>query len=131
MDTVIVLPGQPITKKNSQQIIRLPNGKRRIKPSKAFLAYEKECLVALYGYQGHKFTEACCIRAVYYLKDARRPDINNLQAATADILQKAGIISDDKLVEHWDGSRRVIQSANPRVDIYIRSIEAPLFSEGD
>lgn len=40
----IILYGDPRTKKNSQQIIRLRNGALRIAPSKLYKAYESQCL---------------------------------------------------------------------------------------
>lgn len=128
----IIIPGQPRTKKNSQVPITLPNGKPTIVNGKIFAKYERACLKhlkdwLLFATREERrllpVSEPCHVRALYYLKDRRsEPDINNLQAATADILQKAGIISNDKLIEHWDGSRRVFGTPNPRVDIFIMGL---------
>lgn len=46
-------------------------------------------------------------------------DLSNYLEAVADMLQAAGIIQDDKQIEDWDGSRRLKDSANPRVEIFI------------
>jgi Holliday junction resolvase RusA-like endonuclease len=49
-----------------------------------------------------------------------KPDLNNLGAATADILEKAGIIENDRLIVSWDGSRIMgIDRENPRAEITI------------
>jgi Holliday junction resolvase RusA-like endonuclease len=114
----IVINGQPITKKNSQQIIIA--GKRPcVIPSKAFKAYEKLARAQLYlypvRYQGP--VEVTCL---YWLKDARVPDLCNLLAATHDILEHCGIIDNDKNIISVDGSRIAgIDRENPRVEITI------------
>ena len=42
----------------------------------------------------------------------------------------AGIIADDRQIEDWDGSRRLIDAANPRVEIYITLVgDAPARQE--
>jgi len=48
------------------------------------------------------------------------PDLMGLYQATADILQKAGIIKNDRDIVSFDGSRIAgIDSGNPRVEIEI------------
>ena len=36
-----------------------------------------------------------------------------------------GIIEDDKLIEHWDGSRLSKDSARPRIELTVSTIEPP------
>ena len=49
-----------------------------------------------------------------------RPDLLNLEQATADILQKAGVIENDKNIYSFDGSRIAgVDKANPRTEIII------------
>lgn len=47
----------------------------------------------------------------------------NLEEATADILERAGIIINDRNIVSWDGSRIVgIDKQNPRVEIEIMEV---------
>ena len=117
----LTIYGQPITKKNSQ-IVRCVNGKPAIIQSKAYRAYEKAALRSLGQYRGRRFSGPVEVTVHYWLKDNRRPDLNNLMAATADILEKAGIIRNDRDIVSWDGSRIMGKDKYPRVDIYISSV---------
>ena len=49
-----------------------------------------------------------------------RPDLLNLLQASADIVEKAGVIENDRNIVSFDGSRIVGKDKeNPRVEIYI------------
>ena len=49
-----------------------------------------------------------------------RPDLTNLLQATADILEKARVIENDKNIVSFDGSKIAgIDKANPRCEITI------------
>jgi Holliday junction resolvase RusA-like endonuclease len=113
--------GQPITKKNSQQIIMA--GKRPcVIPSKAFRAYEKlaKAQLSTYPYQHKGKVEITCL---YWLETARMPDLTNLLAATHDILEHCGIIENDRDIVSVDGSRIMgVDRANPRVEIEIKEM---------
>jgi len=124
----IVIPGQPASKKNSQ-IVRCINGKPLLLQSKAYRAYEKAALKALMEYQGKRVSGPVEVTVHYWLKDNRRPDLNNLMAATADILEKAGVISNDRDIVSWDGSRIMGTSPNPRAEIILTSKDSKLWEE--
>jgi Holliday junction resolvase RusA-like endonuclease len=79
-------------------------------------------LKSLMEYQGERFSGPVEVTVYYWLKDNRRPDLNNLMAATADILEKAGVIRNDRDIVSWDGSRIMGTSPNPRAEVNIRSI---------
>lgn len=113
------IPGAPVTKKNSQQLI---HAKGRIIPipSKAYRAYEERC-----GYYiPNKWAmlegryNVCC---VYYMPTKRRVDLLNLLGATCDILTHYGVIKDDNsgIVVSHDGSRVLYDKEKPRVEISI------------
>ena len=68
------------------------------------------------------------IEALFYLAPTAAgkmrldcPDLSNLMEALADMLQEAGIIENDRSIEDWDGSRRLL--GEPRVEIYITILE--------
>lgn len=116
----LIIKGQPITKKNSQQIIIA--GKRPcIIPSQAYkkyaaLAKQQLCLTG----SPEPIGGPIAVRCLYYLETARTPDLTNLLAATHDILQACRIIEDDSQIKSVDGSRIIGKDAiNPRVEITI------------
>jgi len=125
MKARLIIPGQPVTKKNSQ-VARCVNGKPVIIQSKAYRAYEEMALKALLACPRAEFSGPVEVTANYWLKDNRRPDLNNLMAATADILEKAGVIPNDREIMSWDGSRIMGTSPNPRVEITIRAVHRRL-----
>ena len=120
----IVLPGRPATKKNSGRIIK--RGKfNMLLPSEAFEKYENECLWRLTRYKKYRFDMPVQMQCVYYLPDkAHYPDLVGLMQATADILEKAQILDNDRLVVSWDGTHiaPVLDKANPRAEIVITSM---------
>jgi len=123
---LITISGRPITKKNSQQIVRNPKTKKpRVIQSDAYIAYEEECLWKLRRYSANKFSGPVQIRALYWMPNRQSwPDLMGLLQATCDILQKAEIIVNDRNVISLDGSRIVgVDKANPRVEIEITEME--------
>lgn len=118
--------GDPKTKKNSMQIIRLKNRYSMVQ-SKTYKDYENEFLyqVLNLGIGNMKYSQPLEISCRYYRKTKRRVDLTNLLGCTDDCLVKSGIIEDDNcniLVSH-DGSRVFHDKENPRVEIEIREFE--------
>jgi len=75
------------------------------------------------GYRGARFTGRVAVKALYWMPDKRRPDLINLEEATADILEAAGIIDNDRNIVSWDGSRIVgVDKENPRAEITIEEV---------
>ena len=128
-----VIDGRPATKKNSNRVFG-----RRVLPSKAYVAYEKDFrrqLVEL----GRRvalphFTGPVLVQARYYLPDkAHWPDLTGLMQATADIMSdETGIVGgrrqtvrmwllhDDKQIRSWDGTEIAgIDKKHPRAEIVI------------
>jgi Holliday junction resolvase RusA-like endonuclease len=122
----IKIPGRPVPKKNNM-MARCVNGKPLIIQSKNYREYEKMALLSLADYQGPRFNCPVQVKASYWLADNRRPDLNNLMAATADILEKAGILKNDRDIVSWDGSRIMGVSPEPRTEIVITSIDNKLY----
>lgn len=118
----LVIPGRPITKKNSQSIIiNRRTNRPMVIPSKAYREYEEAALWHLKSYRGETITRPVNVCARYWMPNHRgKPDLLGLQQATADILEAAGIVEDDVLIVSWDGSRVMgIDRDNPRVEITI------------
>ena len=116
----LTLLGKPITKKNSMQIISC-GGRPRLIQSKAYLAYEKDCLKQILNQETMKIPIQ--VSCMYWLKDKRKTDLTNLLAAIHDILQKGHVIEDDALIVSLDGSRIMgVDKLNPRVEVIIKAV---------
>jgi Holliday junction resolvase RusA-like endonuclease len=121
MDTInFTIPGNPITKKNSQMIGRAAGGRPFIMPSKRFRQYEKEAKLHI-NYTGEPISTPVNVKVVYYMQTRRRVDLTNLLEATDDILVECGVLADDnyRIVSGHDGSRVLFDKENPRAEITI------------
>lgn len=99
----IIIELTPVTKKNSQQIIRVGN-RMMIVPSKKYKEYETQCMPFL---EPLHIDYPVNIKAMYYMPTRRRVDLCNLHEALCDVLVKHGVIEDDNsnIVVSMDGSR--------------------------
>ena len=119
----IIIPGQPVTKKNSQRII-YAGGRPMILPSKQYKEYREVALWRIPGHYKAKIDYPVNVKVVYFMKDNRRVDLVNLLEATCDILVDAGVLKDDNrhIVCSHDGSRVEIDRENPRTEITITEV---------
>ena len=122
----IILEGTPVTKKNSQQIARRPNGQTFIVPSrkyKTFALFAKSYLRKYYA-DITTVDYPVNLRCLYYMPTRRAVDLVNLLEATCDVLVSAGILKDDNssIVISHDGSRVLYDKERPRTEIYIESV---------
>lgn len=92
-------------------------------PSKTFVDYEKNCLKQLKSCE-EKYTGEIWCKCEYWLPDKKwYPDLINLLSATHDILEKAGIIDNDRNIVNIDGSKIIgFDKTNPRAEITISNI---------
>ena len=118
----ITIEGQPITKKNSQQIVYA--GRPMIVASKQYKAYREQCMLTIPAECKTGIDYPVNLKCVYYMATDRRVDLCNLLEATCDILVDAGVLKDDnrKIVTSHDGSRVAIDRKNPRVEIEITEV---------
>lgn len=124
--SLIIIPGRPITKKNSQRIIINRNtGRRQVIQSERYVDYEESSLWYLKKYRHISFAGPVCVTAHYWLPDRRGwPDLIGLLQATCDILEKSGIIDNDRNIVSVDGSRIMgVDRENPRVEVAVRGVE--------
>lgn len=121
----IIIPLNPVTKKNSQRIINR-NGVYKLIPSKAYVNYERDCAYFLNKHR-HMINYPVNVEAVYYRATKHRVDLCNLHEALCDVLVKYGVVADDnaKIIATMDGSRVEYDRNNPRTEIRI----TPLYGE--
>lgn len=118
-----VIPLNPTTKKNSQNIIRNPKtGRYMIVQGKQYREYEKNAGWFLKR-PAEPISKPVNVKYTFYRKNAIRCDLGNLVVCADDLLVKFGVIADDNyhvIIGH-DGSRVFIDKDNPRTEITIES----------
>jgi Holliday junction resolvase RusA-like endonuclease len=57
--------------------------------------------------------------AAVFFRDRKIGDLDNYEKGFGDFLQKARLLSNDKLIASWDGSRLDVDRDRPRVEVEI------------
>lgn len=120
----IVIPSNPITKKNHGRIVNktTKTGKKIpfMLPSEAYTKYEKEAKNYIPNIS-NPIDYPINLMCKYYMETKRKCDITNLLQATCDILVKYKIVDDDNytIISSVDGTEVFYDKENPRVEIYI------------
>lgn len=107
----ITIPLLCRSKKNSEEIcINRKTGKRFIKQSELYLAFERDCAYFLKKYARH-ITTPINLKCLFYVPNKRKRDLTNLLNAMQDILIKYDVIADDNynIVAGVDGSRIIYE----------------------
>ena len=121
----LVIPGIPRTKKNSGRIV--PRGRRHIiLPSEAWKEWcdavvpQLEVWALRNRLQPIAYPVNC---AALFYRDADRGDAVGFYQGLADVLEKAGIVENDKWIVSWDGSRLRKDASRPRVELVLTTTE--------
>lgn len=116
----LIIPIEPRTKKNSQQIIQV-HGRPMIIPSKQYKQYEKDCLTYILPEMREKIEYPVTVTCHFYMGTKRKCDLTNLLEAADDMLVKAGVLADDnyKIIASHDGSRVHYDKEMPRTVVII------------
>ena len=119
----IIIPLNPVTKKNSQQIFRA-GSRIMIVPSKAYKTYLADCR-KLVKAPPEPINRPVNVKALYYMKTRRKVDIGNLHSGLHDVLVALGIVEDDHsgIIASTDGSRVLYDKENPRTEITITEVD--------
>jgi len=117
------IPIEPVTKKNSQQII-MCKGRPMIIPSKKYREYEKRAIQYLCFCTDY-INYPVNIEAHFYMGTRRKCDLTNLLEAIDDVLVKAGVIEDDNytIIVGHDRSRVHYDKENPRTELIITEVK--------
>lgn len=117
------IPLVPVSKKNSQQILRNGNGKPFIAPSKKYKEYEQAALWFIP--KTLHINEPVNVKCLFYMPTLRKCDLTNMLEAVDDIMVKSKLLSDDNftVVEGHDGSRILYDKINPRTEVTITKIK--------
>lgn len=112
----LTIPGKPITKKTSQQIIRV-KGRMRLVPSKATKTWEIGATMLLQGqWKGRPPLLGLIALDVKVYRGVEIGDLTNYLNAIGDVLQAARVIGNDRQIQTihaWN----LLDRAKPRVEI--------------
>lgn len=117
----IIIKLNPLTKKNSQQIlVNKATGRPFVSQSAKYKAYEKACAVFMPKLK-EPISEPVNVKCIFYRDSRRRVDLSNLISACNDILVKYGVLADDNrnVIYAQDGSRVFYNKEHPRTEITI------------
>ena len=94
----IVIPGNPVTKKNHGRIVqkKFANGKSLpiMLPSEPYVKYEKHCKEFMPKID-EPINYPVNLKCTFYMQTRRKVDVSNLISAISDILTKYKVIQDD------------------------------------
>lgn len=96
--------GRVASKKNSKQIAYNKYTRQRfITSSKAFKSFEADLLPGLeeLALRGHRFKPPYVASYRFEMRGKAGTDLDNMIASINDIMEKAGIIEDDKYIERY------------------------------
>lgn len=122
-EITFVIPGTPITKKNSSKILRNQKTEKCfVMPSDQYRKYEAAS--AAFCPKLNVSSPVNC-RYIYFMPTHRRIDLSNLISATNDLLVKHGTLLDDNrdIVAGHDGSCVCYDKEHPRVEVTIAPVE--------
>lgn len=126
----LTVTGAPRTKKTSNRLVKVGRF-RKVLPSKAWEHWVKHARV-----QGTMdatdmtwhYTERMLplavplhITAIFY-RDARRGDLVGYMQGLADLLEKRGVIANDRQLVNWDGTRLDLDRDNPRTEVTLTEV---------
>lgn len=116
------IPLPPISKKNSQQILKNPKtGRPFIMPSKKYKQYEAAAAAFLLPRPESPIDREVNVKCLFYMPTRRVVDLVNLLEAADDVLVYAGVLEDDnsRIIVGHDGSRVLYDKERPRTEIVI------------
>lgn len=129
-----VLPVTPRTKKNSRVHAKV-RGRTVPLPSDAYREMEAG-IVAWCAAQNVRFSVVTLLAklqalrlaqplncAAIFYRDALRGDAVGYYQALADALESAGVLSDDKWIVQWDGSRLAKDAKRPRIEVTLTALD--------
>lgn len=131
----LTIDAPPRTKKTHQRIQRF--GKfNKVVPSEAWIAFRnaavpqlKRQLIMQPGILHSSVSVPVTVNAQVF-RDARRGDLVGYLTSIADVLQEAGVVVNDVVIQSWDGSRMRIDRKRPRVELVIEELVGEDIDDG-
>lgn len=127
---LLVILGMPRTKKNRPIMTRAgrnQTGRAVLLPNKEWVAWAKDApLKYLTEWPDRPLTQRVNCRALFYLSPKQGGDALGYYEGLADLLQDRKVLVNDRLIVQWDGSRLLLDAANPRVEVELEPVPLSL-----
>lgn len=135
-DTVqirLLITGAPRTKKTSNQLVQVGKaGEKRVivMPSRAWKQWVAQAYITnnvsdpnyVWPLTGRQLPEREYNCRAHFYRDANRGDAVGYYQGLADLLEKRGVLVDDKCIVSWDGSRLFVDRENPRTEVILEAL---------
>lgn len=126
----LTITGPPRTKKNHGTIVRA-GGRPRLIPSRAWTKWWKAARIidaetqrdTYWGWGKNSAIDYPVNCAAVFYRDRNQGDAVGYYQGLADLLEKRGVVVNDKYIVSWDGSRLDIDRKNPRVEVELTATE--------
>jgi Holliday junction resolvase RusA-like endonuclease len=117
--------GAPVTKSNHQRIFRGKGGRPFVAQSAAYVEWERRAIAQILHVlpPGPPLDEPVSLRATFF-RARRTGDLGNYLKALCDVLERAGIVANDRLIMSFDGCRLDYDKDNPRVEFEVTPMPA-------
>ena len=113
------IPGRPFCKKSTQRVIGVGRSKRAIYSPKYLSWANQAMVICLRSFKGPLITELVTLKLHFWFKDHQaEPDTSNLTEGIQDVLQKAGVIKNDKQIYELIASKHFGGEPRTEVEIY-------------
>lgn len=128
---LLILRGEPPSKKNSQEIVRFTrrDGTTRsaLIQNERYRQFERDAGWQIPQAARKRINYPVNIKAIYYRSTLRTVDRPNLEEALLDILVKWDVLADDNrdIAAASDGSRVRYDPENPRIVVDITPLDDP------
>lgn len=125
---ILTILGAPVTKSNHQRILRGRGGRPYVAQSAPYVSWEASALAQLRAQLGPPSPATdvpVSLRATFY-RERRTGDLGNFLKSLCDVVERAGIVENDRLIVSFDGSRLAHDKARPRVEF-----EVSVFSDDE
>lgn len=133
--TKITVYGPPRTKKTSNVTAIAGNkagGRAIVLPSKLWREWVRDAIVVGYRATGERFMWRPSLHslpdrpynctAIFY-RERNAGDAVGYYQGLADLLAERGVLSNDKWIEQWDGSRLRKDPLQPRVELILEQLD--------
>lgn len=117
----LTLHGAPRTKKNHGSV-RMVGSRRLHVPSEAYMRWRDGALMQIPARTRLPDQPYNCCALIF--RDRAAGDAVGYYQAIADMLEEAGVVSNDRLIEAWDGSRLLKDARRPRVELTLTPLES-------
>jgi hypothetical protein len=122
----LTLHGAPRTKKTSNQLQRF-GGRLKVVPSEAWMEWRDRVKASVDVEPWMRLKDQPYNCTALFYRDASRGDAIGFYTGLADVLEELGVVSNDRWIVSWDGSRLLVDKEHPRVQLTL----TPIHESGD